>query len=853
MPWLRKLRDTFHSQRLDRELDEEFQFHLEQRADEGISQGLSPQEARRRAALMFGNRTHFRESTRNRDVLQGLQAVLQDLRYAVRNMPRNPAFASAAVLSLALGIGANTALFSILDGLLLRSLPVHDPGRLVELQDTTVPRFNYFGYEALRSHARLLSGVAGIMYLPRNAEISERGNATQASLQIVSHDYFQTLGVNAARGRVFNSAETVAVISDRFWHSHYHASPDAIGAHFHWADWDFTIVGIAPADFRGVLLDMPADVFLPLEVAIPPESLLRTRGRVVSLIARMQPDATPAQVAAEAGALLHRTIHVQAGGTGISTIRQRIASPILLLDALVAFVLLIACSNLANLALASASARQREMAVRQAIGAGRRRLISQLLTESALLSLTGGTLALLFARWISQALLRFLPPGAVDILPNLSFRPDAHVLAFSAALIAATCLLFGLVPALRATRCVPLLGLRQSSGAGRSSSGWLGRGLVVCEVGLCTAVLLTSGLFVRTLHNLQNLDPASAPEQVVVADIPAPKGFTPADRLRAFEALRDRVAALPGVTASGFVYIRPLTGHGINLDILVAGSSETQSPLYDLISPGFLSAMGIPLLEGRDFTGRDDAGAAPVAIVNEQFARRFLPGLRAPGTHFRVAGEARDTEIVGVVKDTRWMSLREAPAPIFYRPFSQDPQPFASLTVRTSANPSALSGTLQSMARLSHPPLAVDDVLPFTELENRALFVERMIAQVSAAFGILALFISCAGLYGLLSYTVARRTREIGIRMALGASRKAVQWMVLRESASLLLVGIAVGIPAALLAIRLAASLLFGISAADPASTGAALAIMTLTALIAACIPARRAVRVDPVSALRDE
>ena len=339
----------------------------------------------------------------------------------------------------------------------------------------------------------------------------------------------------------------------------------------------------------------------------------------------------------------------------------------------------------------------------------------------------------------------------------------------------------------------------------------------------------------------------------MVADVPTPKGYTRAELVNAFDALRDRAAAIPGVRSAGYVFIRPLTGHGINIDIRIAGAAETQSPLYDLISPGFLSAVGIPLVDGRDFTGHDDGNAALVAIVNEQFARHFLAGRRATGTRFRIAGETRDIEIVGVVKDTRWMSLRELPSPMFYRPFRQDLQPFATLTVRTSADPAGLSAALQSIARTSHPPLPIDDVLPFTELENRALFIERMIAQVSAAFGLLALFISCAGLYGLLSYGVARRTREIGIRMALGASRQGVQWMVLRESTALLGMGIAVGIPAALVAIRFAASLLFGISAADPTSTGAALAIMALTALAAAYIPARRAVRVDPVAALRDE
>ncbi|MDR3701343.1 MAG: ABC transporter permease [Candidatus Sulfopaludibacter sp.] len=848
MSLFRKLRDTFRSRRMDAELDDEFQFHLEQRVEHLVAQGASPQEARREAARMFGNRTHLRESTRDRNVLPVLQAVLQDLRFAARNMRQNPVFAAAAVLSLALGIGANTALFSVLDGLLLRLLPVEDPRSLVVLHDTPGDRFVYPAYELLGTHSRLLSDVAGIQSLPGTLEITDRGRAMQTAMQAVSGNYFQTLGVSAARGRTFAPGELhVAVISDRYWRAHYNSSPDAIGDRFQRLGWEYTVIGIAPPGFHGVMLDTPADIFIPLEDWIPTEEPFRSRGRIVSIVARMRPGVTPEQVAAEAGALLHRAVHVESGGTGISALRDRISRPLLVLDFLVAFVLLIACSNLAGLALASAASRQREMAVRQAIGAGRCRLVCQLLTESALLAVAGGTLAIFAAQWISRSLLLFLPPNTTDILPNLSFRPDAHVIGFAAALTLATCLLFGLAPALQATRSAPLAGLRQTPGAGHTSSGWLRRGLVICEVGLCTAVLMTAGLFVRTLHNLQNLDPAQAPERIVVANIPILRGYTPAERLHAFDTLRERAEGIPGVRAAGYIHVRPLTGHGLEANV---GDINV---FTERISPGFLAAMGIPLRDGRDFTARDDANSTPVAIVNELFVRRVLPGQSATGRRFRIAGETHDTEIVGVVKDTRWLSLREAPAPMLYRPFRQDPASFATLAVRTSGDPHALAVALQGISRTMHPPLPIDDIVPFTELENRALFTERMIAQVSAAFGVLALLIACTGLYGLLSYGVVRRTREIGIRLALGASRGGVQWLVLRESAVLLGMGIAVGLPAALAADRFAASLLFGLTATDPGATAVALAIMILTALAAACIPARRAVRVDPIAALREE
>ena len=339
---------------------------------------------------------------------------------------------------------------------------------------------------------------------------------------------------------------------------------------------------------------------------------------------------------------------------------------------------------------------------------------------------------------------------------------------------------------------------------------------MVGEVGLCTAVLVTTGLFVRTLHNLQSLDPALAPEQIVTANIPIVRGVSDAQRMRAFDTLSARAAAVDGVRAAGYIHVRPLTGQGLNANVQLPGSIEYLDTFTEKISPGLLAALGIPLLEGRGFTARDNANATPVAIVNEQFARRYLPGQSAIGRSFRIAGETHDIEIVGVVKDTHWLSLRDAPSPMLYRPFAQDPASFATLAVRTSGDPGALAAALQGISRNMHPPLPIDDIVPFTELENRALFTERMIAQVSAAFGALALLIACAGLYGLLSYGVVRRTREIGIRMALGASRGGVQWLVLRESAVLLGMGIAAGVPASLAANRFAASLLFGLDRDRP-------------------------------------
>jgi predicted permease len=836
--------------RREQDLERELCAHLELEAEEQHEEGLSTEEARYAARKAFGNVTRVKEEVRFMWGWAAFERFGQDLRYAFRVLRKSPVFAATAVLTLGLGIGANAALFSVLDGLLLRLLPVEDPSSLVVFRDTTADRFPYPVYELLKARSHLLSGVLGIQFLPGTLEISDGGQTSEAAMQAVSANYFQVLGVHAARGRIFGPGDLhVAVISDRYWRTHYHASMDALGARFQRLEWEYTIIGIGPPGFYGVMLDTPADIFIPLEDWVPKEEPFRSRGRIVSVMARMGSGVTASQAAAEAGALLHRTIRVETGGTGISTFRQRIAKPLLALDFLVAFVLLIACSNLANLAFASAVARQHEMGVRHAIGAGRVRLVGQLLTESALLALAGGVLAVFVGQWISRALLLFLPPNSATVLPNLVFRPDTHMFVFTGALVVAACLLFGLAPALKATRSLTLSGLRQTD----SGSRWLSQGLVVCEVALCTAVLMTAGLFIRTLRNLQNLDPALAPEQVVVVNIPVPRGYTQAERLRAFDDLRERAGAIPGVRAAGYVHVRPLTGQGLDASIQSPGSNETLDVLSERVSPGFLPAVGIPLVEGRDFDARDDAASPPVAIVNELFARQFIPGRSAIGRRFRIPGHAQDIVIVGVVKDTRWLSLREPPVPMVYEAFSQDPASFCTLAVRSTGNPGALALAVQGIARGMHPPLAINDVISFTELENRALFTERMIAQVSASFGLLALLIACAGVYGLLAYRVVRRTREIGIRIALGSSRSGVQLLILRESAMLLAFGVAVGIPVALGASRFAASLLFGVTASDPAVTGAALAIMTVVALGAAYLPARRAVRVDPMAALRVE
>ena len=858
MAWLRRLRATLRPGRMDSELDDELRFHIEQRAEELTAAGMTSEQARREAELMFGNRTWTRESTRERNVLLWLQAAIQDARYGVRSMRRNRGFAAAAVLSLALGIGANTAMFSLLDALLLKSLSVEQPDRLVRVLDGGFGAMAYPVFETLRSHSRMLSGVIASQRVFGDVRFEEGGQTVMADVQPVTAAFFDVLGVKAARGRCFHQAEAktaeggVAVISDRYWHSHYGASDLALGAHLRYGQWDFTVVGIAPAGFRGAFVDFPADIWLPLEQVMGAQPEFWARARALAVLGRLNAGVTRERAAAEASGLLGRKITMEPGGTGFSGLRAQYSRPLLVVECVVGLVLLIACANLANLMLAGAAARQRELAIRQAIGAGRARLVRQLLTESLMVSALGAALALAVAAWLSGAMLRFLPPKSVPALVNLSFHLEPRVLAFTGGLAIFTCLLFGLAPALLATRGAPGSALRGSSAIG---GRWMKRGLVVGEVALCTVLLAGAGLFVRTLANLRQVDSGFVPEHVLVATVSPPREY-PAEQVAArVEELRLRVASFPGVRAAGFSNTGMLSGFVIAGQVEVDG--YTPAPGEDTreatvhVSPGFFAAMGTPLVAGRDFTVQDDAHAHAMAIVNEKLARKYFGVANPVGRHFRT-DEQISVEIVGVVKDSRPIGLREPVFPIYYRPCAQV-SACSTLAVRALGNLGAVAAAVREAAREIDPRFTLTDVVPFTEVQDRTLATERMVAECSAGFGALALVVACIGLYGVLAYSVARRTREIGVRMALGATRPAVQWMVLRESLALVVLGFAAGVPCALAGARYVTSMLYGLAPGNLANLAAAMAVMVGVAAAGAFLPARRAAKVDPMAALRCE
>jgi len=870
MRWLNRLWSTLRPRRLDRDLDDELKFHIERRAADLIAQGMRPAEARREAARRFGNVTLEKERARDRSILVWLETLLQDLRYAARTLRRNPGFALTAILSLALGIGANAALFSVTDALLLKRLPVNDSSSLIrvrvyypEFGDSTV---TYSFFDLIRKNAHTITGATAMAL--GGPTIEEHDGPTPAHVEIVSGEYFDLLGITASRGRVFHNAnEPIAVISDSFWRSHY-AAGEAIGKSVKFGKTVFTIAGVADEHFRGAQVDWPADIWIPLEQAVPSGARRGPNWFWLEVMARLQPGATLPQTRAELDSLLHqhleqlagtrqfdhpqqraaffsKRVTVQPAATGISNLREHYIKPLLIVVGIAVIVLVIACVNLANLLLARATAREREIATRKAIGAGRIRLIRQLLTESALLTILGAIAAIFLARWLSAALLAFFP-DASNALANLSFRVDPRMLAFMIAICLVTSLLAGLAPAIRV------------SGPPRSQASSGGRALIAVEIALCTILLIGSGWFVRTLRNLRTLDAGFVRDQVLLAFVGAPPGAKGPQATARFDELRDRVATIPGVRSASYSNYSIMTGgEGQTSDNISAEghpptATENLTAIELRISPGFFATLGTPLLAGRDFTDRDGASAPKVAIVNEAFAKHFFGTVNAVGKRFGEDGpkSTLDYEIVGVVKDTKYANLREQSRPIYYRPMHQVPSDGGMvIAIRTSSDPGPIASAVRDAVHQTDP--RVTKITRISMLIDASLASERMVAQLSAAFGGLALLVACIGIYGILAYRVARRTREIGVRIALGASRAGVEWMIVRESLALLGIGIAAGIPVALGLSRYITSLLYGLTPADPWTLAGALLLLALVSSFAALLPARRASRIDPMSALR--
>ncbi len=906
MPWLNRFTEMFRSGDLDRDLDDELRSHIEMRTQDNLASGMSTKDARRDALLRFGNPTTTKEDTRSTRIITWLESLGRDLRYGLRQLRRSPGFAIVAVLTLALGIGANTAIFQLIDAVRLRSLPVDKPEQLMLIDLLQGNRagnafrtrsLTYPQYQQIRAQQQAFSAV--MAWSSARFNLAEGGEMRFAEGLYVSGDFFQVLGVSPVVGRLFNSQDDTpacsapgAVISYAFWQRDFAGSAEVLGRTVSLDGRRFPVVGVTPPSFFGVEVGTRYDVAIPLcaDALLAPDG----KGRIpvardwwIAMMGRLKPDWTEERAGAhlqgispgimqatlpsgfqggQAQLYLANKLTAVPAGVGISNLRQQYMQPLWLLLGITGLVLLIACANLANLLLARASARQREIAVRLAMGASRWRLIRQLFTEGLLLAISGAAFAALMADVLGRGLLAFLSTGSNSTF--LALHTDTRVLGFTTAIAIGACIFFALLPAFRSTSVPPAAALH--SGGRAMTAGperfSLRRALVSAQVALSLVLLFGALLFVRSLRNLSTTDAGFQPQGVLSVTLHFPRNSYSREQVDVIRReLVERLSHQPGVVSAAQVRLTPLGGSTtdgqVGIDGGIAGGSGNPSNL-NTVGPGYFRTMGTTLVAGRDFDDRDSFGAPKVAIVNEEFARRYFHGANPIGHTFRLALDAGKPEpvyqIVGLVQNTKYRSLREEFSPIAFFPISQ------------SEEASGLGGLGTSFVLRVHGPMAetkrnvektVAEVNPaisiafqvLTELINDSLLRERLMATLSGAFGLLAALLAALGLYGVISYMVAQRRNEIGIRMALGANRGRVILLVLREAVLLLAAGLAIGALLALWAGRAAGTLLFGIAPYDVVTMLGAALLLTVVALASSYLPARRAAALDPMVALRNE
>ena len=832
-------------------------------------------------------------------------ALRDDVRFALRALRKNAGFTSVVLATLALGIGANTAIFGLMDQVMLRPLPVPDPQRLVVLDapgvysghtsnnSDTLTTLSHPMFEGLRDRAPGFSGV--LAFRATDAHVTIGVAAESLNVDLVSGTYFPVLGLTPALGRLLGPEDDrtpgghpVIVVSHRLFRTRLGGDPGVVGRVLKVNGHPMTVVGVAPEGFEGLEVGPAIDVYVPLAMTaqvLPTwrPTLGSWRVRWLTVMARLGEGQTLAS--AEAGSntvyaqllqedlkdattlaprhrdeFLRKRLRLLPGARGTSALRDQARGPLVVLMGMVGLVLFIACANVAGLLLARGSARQRELAVRTALGAGRGRLVRQLVTESLLLSLGGGVLGLVLSLWIGHALIAALPFAGVS--GALTSEPDLRLGLFAFVLATLTGLACGLVPALQATRLPIVSTLRNEATAvvGGTSGSRFRRSLVVAQVALSLLLLVGAGLFTRSLSNLRALDPGFRPDRLVTFRVdPALSGHDPGERLTFFDRLTEVLRAEPGVDSVSLAAVALMEGDDSSSTIKVEGYTEREdedmNPNFNWVGPGFFETLGMPLVRGRDITDADRKGATKVAVVNETFARYFFGDGDPLGRRFgRVRSGLTDVEIVGVVKDGKGASLREAPLRYAYvAAAQQDALGEMTFYVRTAADPQELLARVPALVARIDPSLPVTQARTMPAQIGRSLFVERLVASLSAAFGLLATALAGLGLYGVMAYAVAQRTREIGIRMALGAARRDVMRMVLRDVALLAGLGVAFGLPGGYGLGRVIQSQLFGLDARDPVTFAAATAALLLAALCAGYLPARRATRVDPLVALRSE
>jgi predicted permease len=901
------------------DMDAEMRFHIEAYADELMRSSagadgyarLTRAEALRAARLTFGTVDRTKEECREAQGVSMLENLMQDLRFAFRTMRRSPGFTAIAIVSLALGIGANTAIFTLINDLMLKSLPVRDPrglvaigkqvdGGIVDGMSGSLDMFPYEFYEKMHQSGEAFSSMTayqsgGAM----RATVRRNGAAAIGSAQImlVTGNYFDVLRVPAAAGRLLEPADDkgansrpVLVISDRYWRTNLGANPDAIGQTIRVNSTPLTIVGVAGPGFYGEHVETtPTDFWIPLGMQ-PQLTMMETLNGPggyywLQMMARLKPGVTRAQaqqwlsmqlrnymLAREGDATPQRKQEIEKsyvelfpGAEGVSQLRDRYEQPLRILMAVVAVVLLIACANLANFLLAKTLAREHEISTRLALGAGRWRIVRQMLTESLVLSLCGGVLGLIFAYWGTSALIAFVAKG--EKFTPIQALPDWRVLAFSLGVSLLTGVLFGIGPALHVSRMAMESGLNSSvrSAVGNASRGsrMVPQILIAAQVALSLVLLVGAGLFLRTLRNLENRDFGFERSHLLVVNLEPKLANYKSDQLGGFtRRVFDRINALPGVETSAMSGAPPMSMGSWMGPVTVTGRPEDPNDqhitTYMRITPGYFETLHMGLLQGRYIEPHDGADAPHVVVINEQTAKDLFPNTNPIGQKVTLGDPSvkEGGEIVGVVKNTLYSGPRDEPRPMLYLPSEQlngDNRYNSWMEVRTSGDPASAAASVRAALTELDPNLPVPSIRTIQEHVNTFTSRETLISQLSIFFALLALLLVCIGLYGVMTYSVVRRTNEIGVRMALGAQQGGVLWLILRESIVVLLVGIAVGVPATLAAMRLIESALFGLKPSDPLTLVGAAVVVAAVTLLASYLPARRATQVDPMVALRYE
>jgi predicted permease len=833
--------------------------------------------------------------------------MFQDIRYGIRMLLKKPGFTVVAVLSLALGIGANTAIFSLLDAMLIKALPVQEPQQLVLFgkgmdqgasigpPNGNVDLFSYPFYRQAQQRTDVFSGVASQLSMTWTVHgfVNSSNDIEQMEVQLVSGTYFPVLGVNAGLGRVLTDADDqvpgghpVAVVSYAWWQQRLGGDPAAIGRTITIDETTYNIVGVAPKEFFGTTVGVAPDLWIPLamEKQLPPvhwNGRTNDSFRSLHLIGRLKNDVSAEQATAALNLLFKQYLRATVGNQptperlqdiekarfdltpvsrGLSTLREQFSLSLKVLMGVVGLVLLIASANVANLLLAHGAARRREFALRLALGAGRMRLVRQLFTESALLVALGAVAGTALAWWGTRLLLVMASDGP-EALP-LQVTPNIRVLAFTIGASVLCAVVFGTAPALRASQTEPNTSLKGGKTAAQSAlRNPLGKAFVVAQVALSLLLLIGAGLFVRTLINLQRIPSGFNQENAILFQVDtSATGYKEKDpKLPALlREVEDKVKAIPGVQAASFAFFTFHQGLWTSPaytreqpDIAPASRSIRNN----IVGPDFFAAMGIPLVQGRGFGPQDTASSQKVAVISESMAQRFFPSGSPLGKRFGIAGpdSTEAIEVIGVAKDAKFGSLTEDVTPIAFYPHAQSPDVLGNLVVRYSGPANAVVPQIRQTIKQINRNLPVDDVVSLSDHVGRSLVQQKLVARLASFFGLLALLLACVGLYGVMSYGVARRTNEIGIRMALGAQGRSVLWLVLREALLLVGIGLVVGVLASLAVTKTAESLLYELKPNDPLTIVLATLLLMAVALLAGYLPARRAARVDPMIALREE